>query len=206
MHSTSLVKQPVQQWKNKPMKIWKQEDWVHSVDPKSEEVSGELMQDAAQTKTAEPVDEAKKAREKAVYYLQFSGKTEYELRKKLAEQEFSPASVDSAIEFVKHYRYLDDEDYARRFVERNRMKKSRKQMYFDLTQKGVSREILEVVFDDMEVDEEAQILVLLEKKHYAGDEADRAEKQKISAYLVRKGFSYEAITSALIQFARKDKD
>ena len=176
------------------------------MDLKSEEVSGSSIQAVAQTRVEEPVDEAKKAREKAVYYLQFSGKTEYELRKKLAEQEFSPASVDSAIEFVKHYRYLDDEDYARRFVERNRMKKSRKQMYFDLTQKGVAREILEVVFDDMEVDEEAQILALLEKKHYSGDEADRAEKQKISAYLARKGFSYESISSALIQFARKDKD
>ena len=77
---------------------------------------------------AEGPDEAKKAREKAVYYLQFSGKTEQELRKKLAEQEFSPASVDSAIEFVKKYRYLDDEDYARRFVEKNGTKKSRKQM------------------------------------------------------------------------------
>ena len=103
------------------MKIWKQEEWVHSMDLKSEEVSGGSIQAVAQTRVEEPVDEAKKAREKAVYYLQFSGKTEYELRKKLAEQEFSPASVDSAIEFVKHYRYLDDEDYARRFVERNRM-------------------------------------------------------------------------------------
>ena len=179
------------------MKVWRQEDWADSL--------------SASEPTEEPIradgsEEAKKAREKAAYYLQFSGKTEYELRKKLAEQEFSPASVNSAIEFVKKYRYLDDEDYARRFVERNGNKKSRKQMVYELTQKGVARDILETVLEDMEVDEEAQILVLLEKKHYAGDEADRAEKQKISTYLVRKGFSYEAITSALIQFARKDKD
>ena len=34
------------------------------------------------------------ARNKAVYYLQFSAKTESELRKKLAEQGFLPASID----------------------------------------------------------------------------------------------------------------
>ena len=153
---------------------------------------------------AEGPDEAKKAREKAVYYLQFSGKTEQELRKKLAEQEFSPASVDSAIEFVKKYRYLDDEDYARRFVEKNGTKKSRKQMIYELTQKGVSREILDLVLEDMEVDEEAQILALLVKRDYSGEGATREEKQKISAYLARKGFSYDAISSALIQYARKN--
>lgn len=43
----------------------------------------------------------KEARNKAVYYLQFSSKTEWELRKKLAEQGFLPASVDSAIRFCE---------------------------------------------------------------------------------------------------------
>ena len=177
------------------MKVWRQEDWVDTLAVAEPEDCPSGKNDP---------DEVKKAREKAVYYLQFSGKTEHELRKKLAEQEFSPASVDSAIEFVKSRRYLDDVDYARRFVERNGLKKSRKQMVFELNQKGVSREIIDVVFEDMEVDEEAQILSLLEKKHYSGDDATREEKQKISAYLARKGFSYEAISSALIQYARKN--
>ena len=177
------------------MKVWRQEDWVES------RSMAEPHEEAAK---ANDPDEAKKAREKAVYYLQFSGKTECELRKKLAEQEFSPASVDSALEFVKKYRYLDDEDYARRFVEKNGYKKSRKQMVFELAQRGVAREILDTVFEDMMIDEESQILSLLAKKKYPGDDATREEKQKISAYLARKGFSYDAISAALIQYARKN--
>jgi len=182
------------------MKIWKQEEWADAAESAD---AGRTICRESRNVSPENPDEAKKARDKAVYYLQFSGKTEIELRKKLAEQEFSPASVDSAIEFVKKYRYLDDEDYARRFVERNRNKKSRKQMQFDLTQKGVARDILDVVFEDMDVDEEAQILVLLEKRSYPKEDPSREEKQKISAYLARKGFSYDAISSALIQYARK---
>lgn len=183
------------------MKIWRQEEWADAVKFAD---TGETKCKASPETISEDPDEAKKARDKAIYYLQFSGKTESELRKKLAEQEFSPASVDSAIEFVKKYRYLDDEDYARRFIERNRNKKSRKQMQFDLAQKGVAREILEVVFEDMDVDEEAQILLLLEKRNYPKEAASREEKQKISAYFARKGFSYDAISSALIQYARKN--
>ena len=73
--------------------------------------------------------EAAKAREKGVYYLQFSSKTEEEMRRKLAEQGFSPASVDSAVKFLKERRYLNDEDYARRYLEKNGKKKSRKQRH-----------------------------------------------------------------------------
>jgi len=170
------------------MKVWKQEEWTETPTRKAES------------------SEEKAAREKAVYYLQFSGKTESELRKKLAEKEFSPASVDYAIDFVKRYRYLDDEDYTRRFFEKNGMKKSQKQMIYELTQKGIGREVLERVLEDVSVDEEAQILALLRKRGYAGEDATREEKQKISAYLARKGFSYDAISSALIQFARKVPD
>ena len=175
------------------MKEWRQEEWTNAERLASLDVASE----------APDMDEAKRAREKAVYYLQFSGKTESELRKKLAEQKFSPASVDSAIEFAKKYRYLDDEDYARRFVERNRNKKSRKQMIFELSQKGVEKVLLDLVFEDMDVDEESQIMAVLEKRKYPKEDATREEKQKISAYLARKGFSYDAISAALIQYARK---
>ena len=88
-------------------------------------------------------EEFREARNKGLYYLQFSGKTENEMRKKLAEQELSPASVEDAILFLKHYRYLDDEDYARRYVEKNGHKKSIRQMKFDLRQKGVSDDLVE---------------------------------------------------------------
>lgn len=56
------------------------------------------------------------------------------------------------------------------------------------------------------MDEEEQILRLLEKKGYRGEEAEREEKQKISAYLARKGFAYEAIQRAMINYARKNRD
>lgn len=154
----------------------------------------------------DPAEEAAKARDKALYYLQFSGKTESEMRKKLAEQGFSPASVDNTVDFLLEHRYLNDEDYAVRYLEKNGKKKSRKQMVYELRQKGISPQVIEEASEDMPVDEEAQIMALLEKKRYAGDEASREERQKISGFLARKGFSFDTINSALIHYARKDTD
>ncbi len=148
--------------------------------------------------------EIQEARNKALYYLQFSNKTEEEMRKKLAEQGFSPASVANAVDFLKGLRYLDDEDYARRHIEKNGRKKSKKQMLYELRQKGISQEILDLVFEEMPVDEEAQIYTLLDKKRYKGEDASREERQKIAAFLARKGFSYEAIHHALIHYVGKD--
>ena len=145
-------------------------------------------------------EEFREARNKGLYYLQFSGKTENEMRKKLAEQGFSPASVEDAVLFLKHYRYLDDEDYARRYVEKNDHKKSIRQMKFDLRQKGIGDDLVEMVFEDMEVDESAQILGLLRKKNYDPEDPDPAKRQKIYAFLARKGFSYDAINSAMKQW------
>ena len=89
---------------------------------------------------------------------------------------------------------------ARRYVEKNDHKKSIRQMKFDLRQKGVSDDLVEMVFEDMEVDESAQILGLLRKKNYDPEEPDPAKRQKIYAFLARKGFSYDAINSAMKQW------
>ena len=74
-------------------------------------------------------------------------------------------------------------------------------MKFDLRQKGVSDDLVEMVFEDMEVDESAQILGLLRKKNYDPEEPDPAKRQKIYAFLARKRiFSYDAINSAMKQW------
>ena len=141
--------------------------------------------------------EERAAREKAVYYLQFSARTESELRKKLTGCGFSSASVDMAIDFVKQKRYLDDGEYARRFIERNQHKKSKKQMRYELSLKGIDREVLDLAFEDADLDEEEQIYAILEKRGYSHGEADIRERQKMAAYLARKGFSYEAAAAAM---------
>ena len=148
--------------------------------------------------------DAAKAREKGVYYLQFSSKTEEEMRRKLAEQGFSPASVDSAVKFLKERRYLNDEDYARRYLEKNGKKKSRKQLQYELSRKGISREILELVFEEMPGDEREQILEILRKRQFPLDGGELEEKKKICAYLARRGYSWDDINAALDHYARKE--
>lgn len=61
-------------------------------------------------------------------------------------------------------------------------------MKFDLRQKGVSDDLVEMIFDDMEVDESAQILGLLRKKNYDPEEPDRQSVRRSTRSWREKAF------------------
>ena len=67
----------------------------------------------------------KRARERSLYLLQNSDKTESQVRKKLLEEGFPAGVTERTLEFLKHYRYVDDESLAKRYVESKSRVKSR---------------------------------------------------------------------------------
>lgn len=66
----------------------------------------------------------KSATEKAMELLLFKARTEYELRSKLQEREYSDEEIDEAIEYVSSFGYLNDETYAEQYVMSNTSQKS----------------------------------------------------------------------------------
>lgn len=135
----------------------------------------------------------KRARERAVYWLKCSARTEEELRRKLRDGGYPQAAVDYVIGLLKEYRYIDDEEYARNFIELHGNRKSRAELTALLVRKGVSRECVSRLMMEHPVDEEAQIRRILEKRRFQPEEADQKETAKQMAYLMRKGFSYETV-------------
>ena len=74
-------------------------------------------------------------------------------------------------------------------------------MEIDLFQKGISKEIVQEAFNRWEEegtvqDEKAMILKLLEKKNY-NNECELGQKRRIYSFLLRKGYSAEAIQDAM---------
>ena len=137
------------------------------------------------------------ARKKAMQLLERMDRTEQNLRKKLAEKEFTEEEIDDAIAYVKSYHYLDDERYASTYVRFHGASKSRTRLLQDLLQRGVDKETASAAIETAyEGDEEALIRQLLEKKHYDPD-MDRKEKQRIYAFLMRRGFPTSKILRAM---------
>jgi len=74
-----------------------------------------------------------------------------------------------------------------------------------LSQKGLPENILEEIFEEVYDDNSSKeaIKLLMAKKKFDSETATYAEKQKIFAYLTRKGFSFEDIRQ-VIQIDRQN--
>lgn len=139
----------------------------------------------------------KRARERVIYLLKASDKTEQELRQKLKEGYYPQEAIDYAIGFLKEYKYIDDERYGERYVEFHSERKSRRQIQYELQKKGLDKEVISDILEEHPIDEEAQVLAYLEKKRKNISELDQKERSKIMAALGRKGFSFEVVNRAL---------
>ena len=67
--------------------------------------------------------------------------------------------------------------------------------------KGVPLTLAKEILSECEVDEESQIKALIERK-YAYKLQDKSNYNKVYAALVRKGFSFSAIKSALKEYIK----
>lgn len=138
--------------------------------------------------------ERKSARECALFLLEYRDRTEQEMRGKLTEREYLPEEIDEVIHFLKEYRYIDDAEYAKRYIRVYSARKSSRQLRGELERKGVDRELIALALEEEPVDEEEQLQLLLQKKGYQpGQRMEPAAYRKLMAALARKGYSYELI-------------
>ncbi|MBR4982233.1 MAG: RecX family transcriptional regulator [Lachnospiraceae bacterium] len=146
----------------------------------------------------------KRAKKRCLNLLQKRPYTEFKLREKLKEGYYSQEIIEDAIDYVKSFRYLDDYDYACQYIFYHKEVESRKKMEEKLAIKGISKEVLNKAFGDSYEDEDEQQELelkqareLLGKKKYDAEAVDWKEKQKIYAFLIRKGISVSIIKKAM---------
>ena len=145
-------------------------------------------------------DMLKRAKLRCMHLLEKRDYTEKELRQKLenGKTEYTEEQIDGAIAYVKSFHYVDDGRYACKYIEAMQSRKSRRQIEQELYQKGVDRELIQEAFEETEeVPEEEQIARWMEKRNFHPEEADLKEKQRMYAFLARKGFRAENIQRAM---------
>lgn len=161
---------------------------------------GELPEETYQLITKEVL--LKRAKLRCMNLLKSRDYTKYQLMSKLKQSMYPSDIIEQALEYVISYGYVEDERYARSYIESSGRFKSRRQIETDLMKKGIDKESIRQIFQEtLETqqlpDEEKLIHALLEKKHYCRDTASREENKKIIGFLYRKGFSLDKIYKTL---------
>lgn len=141
----------------------------------------------------------KRAKLRAMHLLNSMGRTENQLRDKLKQSLYPEEVVEAAMNYVKSFGYVNDAEYARSFIDSRKDRKSKRELYMQLGQKGIAKDTLDQIFEeyyDVEDSREA-IEAIMRKRRYDPEKATNVETQKIRGYLMRKGFAYDDIRKVL---------
>lgn len=140
----------------------------------------------------------KRAKLRAMHLLTDMARTEAGLRQKLRQNLYPDDIVEEALTYVRSFGYLDDLRYAENFIISKKAVKSRKELYAMLCEKGVSRDLIDLAFENCYEDgEQEAIRQLIRKKNVDLDQATEQELNKLYGYLARKGFRYEDIRQVI---------
>jgi len=142
------------------------------------------------------------AKSTAVSFLALKLRTVYEVEQKLLDMGYDQLTIERVIEDLKEINYIDDYNYACKYIaEKIKLKpKSVKLISLELSQKGISDDIISSAFEEFELDEEAVALELLRKKFSKFSTFDEKTIQKMKTFLLSRGFSYSLISKAVSEF------
>jgi regulatory protein len=122
----------------------------------------------------------------------------WELQDYLRRKDYDEATQTVILERLTERGYIDDEEFARRWVANRRLLKStsKRRLQQELRQKRVADDIIKKVLDEDETDEFEVLRELIAKKRAMTKYQDQ---QKLMQFLARQGFSYDQIKTALIE-------
>lgn len=138
----------------------------------------------------------------ALNLISVSLKTEKEVESRLVKKGYLPEIVSRAIEKVKLYGFLNDEEYAKKYAQSYSKTKGKRLIGLQLKQKGVSTEDVETAIS--EIENQGESAKILAEKYLKNKEIDKKILQKCYKYLLSKGFDYDDAKYAISSFDIED--
>ena len=162
------------------------------------------------------IKDAEKSRQKtfdrAVNLLTYKPRSVKELRERLLEKEWTNAEiVDSVIEKLKEYNYLDDEQFAKSFAASQIRQKPigkrvlKQKLAMKKLDKETVDEALEKAFEEMP-EEEIIERAIAKRLRLKGKPETREDAKKFYDYLLRQGFSYDLVSNKMREIASGNYD
>ena len=164
-----------------------------------------IGQEVSQEKLAQAVLDSEKsvAFGKAMDYLARGMKTTKQMREYLAKKGYDEQVKGYVIAKLKEYKYLDDDTYAKVYVQQNSKTKGTRRLEQELLQKGIRREQAETA---AELDEETarENASALAEKYMKNKTADIKSLQRLQRYLLSRGYEFDIVNGIVRQYKIAD--
>ncbi|MEZ0396053.1 MAG: RecX family transcriptional regulator [Anaerolineales bacterium] len=151
-------------------------------------------------------DERETAYQKALHFLSYRPRSSAEVRRNLTRRGLAPALVEATIARLQENGLLDDEQFARLWVENRSAFRPRSQaaLKMELRQKGLDEQAIQSALEAEANDEEqlARLAARKQARRYAGLEWPEF-RRKLGGFLARRGFSYTVLAPVLSEIWRE---
>lgn len=137
-----------------------------------------------------------KAYDRSLNLISHRMRSEWEIRDYLRRKEYDESVQDAIVQRLKAREYINDELFAKRWIENRRLLKStsKRRLAQELRQKRVADETIRLAIDADATNELEVLSALIEKKR---KQTKYQDDVKLTQYLMRQGYSYEDIKSVL---------
>ena len=142
------------------------------------------------------------ALEKAISYVSKTIKTKKQVYDYLAKKGFADDCIYYCIDKLKEYKYIDDKEYAKRYIESVK-NQGKRLLEYKLRAKGIKQDDFETAFNEVNPNQQSNAYEVC-KKYLKNKELTKENLSKAYRYLIGRGFSYEDVDNAIRQF--KDED
>ncbi len=153
--------------------------------------------DQPRLKALQKISDEGKAKFRTLNWLLLRPHSVKEFRDYLRRKKADPELIEAWEQQFLAKKYLDDEAFAKWWVESRRAGKrsSNRKLQLELRQKGIDQEIIKEVLDDSEEDERAALCDVIAKT--ANRSRYKNDPVKFMQYLLRQGFNYGMIKEEL---------
>ncbi len=150
-----------------------------------EELSAEKIQEL------QDLDAQEVANQRALNFLSYRPRSEAEVRKNLQKHDTPEGVITEVLSRLRKNGLVDDTQFARTWVENRSTFRPRGRcaLAMELRQKGIRDEAIDEALRDLDEDKLAYQAAIKQSRRYEGLEW-MAFRQKMSAYLARRGFNY----------------
>lgn len=144
------------------------------------------------------------ALDKALKHISVSMKTEKGIVSYLRKKGYVDGVIDYVVEKMKSYGFINDEEYARLYVQSASKGKGRHLIAMELQKNGIHGSVAEEAVERIENEDEVALKVL--QKYMRGKTPDQKTLYKAFRYLIGKGFEYDTVKGAISAYGETDED
>lgn len=151
--------------------------------------------------------DARRANEKALYLLEHRSHSKKELIEKI-QRTTSKEAARSAADRMEELGLVNDEDFAKRYAAEllNRKGFASRRTQYELLQKGIDKEMIAQVVEELEPNPVEKIKEIIEKKYLRCLQDEKGYRRAVNG-LQRLGYRYEDIKRAISFFSSEaDED